>query len=97
MGENVFSRFYTLLILKIRGKVSKNRLNNKKCLERGENRRNNKKCLEVGENFSSIYTSRIHSRPSQPKAGQGLVVSKSLKKKKKLKRNLKRSGPLEHI
>ena len=57
MGENVFSRFYTLLILEIREKVSRNRINNKKCLEMGENRRNNKKCLEMGENenqFSSI-------------------------------------------
>ena len=49
MGENVFSRFYTLLILEIREKVSRNRINNKKCLEMGENRRNNKKCLEMGE------------------------------------------------
>ena len=50
MGENVFSRFYTLLILEIREKVSRNRINNKKCLEMGENRRNNKKYLEMGEN-----------------------------------------------
>ena len=48
-GKNVFSRFYTLLILEIREKVSRNRINNKKCLEMGENRRNNKKCLEMGE------------------------------------------------
>ena len=37
MGENVSSRFYTLLILEIREKVSRNRINNKKCLEMGEN------------------------------------------------------------
>ena len=30
-------RFYTLLILEIREKVSRNRINNKKCLEMGEN------------------------------------------------------------
>ena len=37
MGENIFSRFQTLLVLEIREQMLRNRRNDSKCLETGEN------------------------------------------------------------
>ena len=55
MGENIFSRFYTLLILEIREKVSRNRINNNKCLEIGENRRKKQKVFGNGRKYFLLF------------------------------------------